>query len=124
MTLTIKKKCESSAHWSAPPKEMLIAPMHRAGIDRESDRATLAEAEALAEALADVTWQGFLGSFEPIATQYLAMYRRIGELNPQERVVVEALMAHQLALREFSRLELAGRGERSLDPIWALGQLP
>ena len=122
-TVITKPSSASSAASGRATKEALTLPMRRAGIERSADPATIAEAEALAEALADVSWESFLSSFEPITTQYLAMYRRIGELNPAEQATVDVLIAHELALREFGRLELTGRGERSLDAVWALGRL-
>ena len=48
------------------------------------------------------------------------MYRRIGELDPTETEASELLVAHELALREFARAEIAGDTATSLDRIKAL----
>jgi hypothetical protein len=77
----------------------------------------------LAGALSGVTWLDFIGSFEPITSQYAAMYARIGAFNPDERATAELLMAHELALRDFGRLELDGTGDDSLAAIEALPHL-
>jgi murein L,D-transpeptidase YcbB/YkuD len=104
-------------------KEMMVAPLQRAGLTTEPDAKTIAEAESLAEALADVAWSDFMASFEPITSQYAAMYARIGQLNPDERATADLLVAHELALRDFGRLELEGKGDDSLAAIMALPHL-
>jgi hypothetical protein len=104
-------------------KEMLVEPLQRAGLPTGEKATTIAEAEALAQALADVSWSDFLGSFEPITSQYAAMYARIGELNPAERATADLLVAHEHALRDFGRLELEGKGDDSLAVILALPHL-
>jgi hypothetical protein len=109
-------------------REEMVTSMERAGLPTEPKPATVAEAEALADALADVSWSDFMASFEPITTQYAAMYARIGELDPAERATADLLVAHEMALREFGRLELAGAGAgtesgQSLAAIEALPHL-
>jgi murein L,D-transpeptidase YcbB/YkuD len=104
-------------------REMLVEPLQRAGLSTEPDAKTVAEAETLAEAMADVAWSDFISSFEPITSQYAAMYARIGELNPAERATADLLVAHELALRDFGRLELDGKGDDSLRAITALPHL-
>jgi hypothetical protein len=104
-------------------KDALVPSMKRAGLSTEPNPKTIAEAEALAEALADVPWLDFMGSFEPITTQYAAMYARIGELNSDEQSIADLLVAHEMALRDFARLERAGEGRKSLNAIEALPHL-
>jgi len=101
-------------------REALVSSLERAGISTEADPEELAGTEALAAALSDVSWEDFLASFEPITTQFLAVYRRIGELDPSESAAAELLVAHEVALREFARRELAGSPGTSLEPITAL----
>ena len=101
-------------------KDALIAPLERAGLSTEPDADTIAEAEALADALADVSWSDFMSSLEPVTTQYAAMYARIGELDPAERATADLLVAHELALRSFGRMELDGDDDGSLAGIAAL----
>jgi hypothetical protein len=104
-------------------KEMMVAPLERAGLSTEPAAKTIAEAESLAEALTGVAWADFIGSFEPITSQYAAMYARIGELNPDEQANADLLVAHELALRDFGRLELDGKVDDSLAAITALPHL-
>jgi hypothetical protein len=101
-------------------KEMLVGAMERAGLGTEAKEKTIAEAEALADALRDASWADFMGSFEPITTQYAAMYARIGELDPAEQATADLLVAHETALRAFGRIELAGEGGDSLAEVTAL----
>jgi hypothetical protein len=104
-------------------KQMMAPSLQRAGLSTEPRDETIAEAESLAEALAGVAWLDFIGSFEPITSQYAAMYARIGELDPDERDTADLLVAHELALRDFGRLEGAGQGDDSLAAIEALPHL-
>ena len=55
-----------------------------------------------------------------ITGQFLPLYRRIGELDPSEHDVAELLVAHEEALRDFARAELAGRTSSSLNQVHAL----
>jgi hypothetical protein len=76
--------------------------------------------EAQAEAGAALAWADLMGFFEPITTEFLAVYRRIGELSETDRAESDLLVAHEEALREFARRELAGRTDDSLELIEAL----
>jgi hypothetical protein len=94
--------------------------LERAGIPTGPDPETVQLAEALIEGTRADSWAGILGSFESITTQFLAVYRRIGELAPAERDTADLLVAHELALGAFARRELAGDGAGSLSAIEAL----
>jgi hypothetical protein len=104
-------------------KEALVPSLERAGILTEPDPATVSSAEGLADALATTPWADVVGSIEAITNQYLALYRRIGELDPTEIEASELLVAHELALREFGRREVAGETATSLDAVTALPHL-
>ena len=78
------------------------------------------------EELWDRAYQGeILGEllFGPITAQFIPLYRRIGELSPSERETAGLLVAHEEALRDFSRAEIAGDRAHSLDPIMALAHM-
>ena len=83
----------------------------------------LGAADALADGSRESTWQEVMGSFEGITGQFIGLYERIGELDPTERAVSELLVAHEVALRDFARAELAGDVVTSLDPINALAHM-
>jgi hypothetical protein len=104
----------------ARTKEACVAAMVRNGLPTDPDPKTVSEAEALAEALAPLPWADFMAAFEPITTEFLAVYRRIGELSQTDRAESELLVAHEEALREFARRELAGRTDDSLALIEVL----
>jgi murein L,D-transpeptidase YcbB/YkuD len=101
-------------------KEALVAPLGRAGISTEPDPETVATAEGFADALAQVSWFDLVSSFEPVTAQYAALYAHIGELDPSEQATADLLVAHELALRSFGRLEASGNGEESLNEVMAL----
>jgi hypothetical protein len=103
--------------------EAMVGSLERAGISTEPDPETVQAAESLADGMAAVSWSDLVSSLEPVTTQYAAMYARIGELDPSERATADLLVAHELALRSFGRLEMAGQGEESLVAITALPHL-
>jgi hypothetical protein len=104
-------------------KEAIAPALERAGISTQPDPEMLATAEILAGATATTPWNELMASFEPITSQCSAMYVRIGELDPPEQAAADLLVAHELALRNFARAELAGHGDTSLDDIHALAHM-
>ena len=103
-------------------KESIAPALERAGLSTEPDPDSLSTAEALAGA-ASTPWTDLLATFEPITSQFCAMYRRIGELDPSEKEASDLLVAHELALRNFARAEIAGDTATSLDQINALAHM-
>jgi hypothetical protein len=103
-------------------KEAIAPALERAGLSTEPDPDSLSTAEALAGA-AETPWQDLLATFEPITSQFCAMYRRIGELDPSESAASALLVAHELALRNFARAEIAGETATSLDEVNALAHM-
>jgi hypothetical protein len=104
-------------------KEAIAPALERAGISTQADPEMLATAEILAAATAATPWNELVASFEPITARYSAMYARIGELDPAEQAAADLLLAHELALRNFARAELAGHSDTSLDHINALAHM-
>ena len=103
-------------------KEAVAPALERAGLSTAPDDESLRNAEALAGA-ATMPWKDLMATFEPITSQFCAMYRRIGELDTSEKETSDLLVAHELALRAFARAEIAGDTERSLDQITALAHM-
>jgi len=100
----------------------LARALERAGLSTEPDPESLQAAEALSGA-ATTPWNDLMATFELFTAQFCALYRRIGELDPSERETSELLVAHELALRDFARAEIAGDTATSLDPINALAHM-
>ena len=104
-------------------KEAVVPAVQRAGLSIDADPSTLADAESLAGAVSALSWAELMASFEPVTTQFAAMYARIGELDPSELETANLLVAHELALRDFARQELAGNTDNSLQAINALAHM-
>ncbi len=86
-----------------------LAPLvPRGAADEAAQRAS---GEEMAKALADLSWSDFVGSIEPVTKQFLAKYRRLGEIasRPDWAAAAGVLVTHEEALREFAREETAGR---------------
>jgi hypothetical protein len=83
----------------------------------------LAAAAALVPGAVALTWDELMATFEPLTSQYISLYERIGQLDPTERATSELLVAHELALRDFARTERAGDVSTSLDAINALAHM-
>jgi hypothetical protein len=117
-----KSKMRVLAKLERRTKESIAPALERAGLSTEPDPESLSTAEVLSSA-ASTPWKDLLGTFEPITSQFCAMYRRIGELDPSESEMSELLVAHELALRNFARAEIAGDTGTSLDQINALAHM-
>ncbi len=117
-----KAKMRVLAKLERRTKESIAPALERAGLSTQPDPESLRTAEALSSA-ASTPWMDLMATFEPITSQFCAMYRRIGELDPSERETSELLVAHELALRNFARAELTGDTATSLDQINALAHM-
>jgi hypothetical protein len=104
-------------------KEEVAPALERAGISTEPDPDMLSVAEALAPDSASSTWEDFMRSVVHVTDQYLPLYRRLGELDPTERETADLLVAHEVALGDFARAELAGDTATSLNPVNALSHM-
>ncbi len=102
-------------------RHALVPALEHNALGTDPDPDVVRDAEALADAAATLPWSDLMAAFEPITTQFIALYQRIGELTGEEdRAVAELLVAHEEALREFARRELSGRADESLALIHAL----
>jgi hypothetical protein len=117
------RKMRALATLERKTKEAAAPALRRAGLSTEPDPEMVSLATALVEATAQMPWNDIMGSFGPITSQYRAMYARIGELDPSEKETSDMLVAHELALASFARLELEGDTEHSLSEIEALPHL-
>ena len=117
-----KEKLELLRLLEARTREACVPAMERNGLSTDPDPQTVKDAEALAEAVAPLPWSDFMGAFESITTQFLALYRRIGEISEADRVESTLLVAHEEALRDFARRELAGRADSTV-PITSLAHM-
>jgi hypothetical protein len=115
-----KKKMEVLTLLETRTKEACAGAMVRNGLSTDPDPQTVTDAKALGEAVAPLPWTDFLGAFESITTQFLALYKRIGEVAEADRAESELLVTHELALREFARREIVGRTDDSLELIEAI----
>jgi hypothetical protein len=104
-------------------KELAEPVFETRGLDRGDTERTLATAAELAAALAGVSWDDFLRSIEPVTQEFLAKYRELVELAPDdaERAIAEAYVDHELALAAFAHRAL---GEESGDPLQLILALP
>jgi hypothetical protein len=115
-----RMKMEVLTRLEARTKEACVDAMRRNGLSTDPDPPTVADAQALGEAAATLEWTDFLGAFEAITTQFVALYERIGEVAAADKAESDLLVAHEFALREFARREIAGRSDDSLELIEAL----
>jgi hypothetical protein len=118
-----KHKMQVLATLERRTKEAMVPAMERAGVSLEPEAETVSLAEALVDGSAAAPWLDLMGSFESITTQFLALYAQIGMLNPAEHETADLLVAHELALRAFARMEIAGDAAGSLAAIEALPHL-
>ncbi|HLN17168.1 MAG TPA: hypothetical protein VK277_10520 [Acidimicrobiales bacterium] len=103
-------------------KELAEPVLERRGIDRGDTAATLAAVPAMVEGVGPMAWEDFLGSFQPVISQFLAKYRELEAQasDEEERQVASAYVAHELALEAFIRRALDEQGGDPLEPVLAL----
>ena len=104
-------------------KELAEPVFEARALDRGDTTATVATVSGMADAVASMTWEAFLASFEPVVTEYLAKYRELVTLaaDDDERRIAEAYVAHEEALAAFARRALNGEPG---DPLAQILDLP
>lgn len=105
-------------------KEEMEPVVEQLGLDVDRAKA-VREGSELAEGAAVLPWGELMASIEPNTQRFLEMYRHLEQLasHSEQRRVAGILVAHEQALEEFARRELAGAPERSLEPVRALAHL-
>jgi hypothetical protein len=103
-------------------KELADPVFERRQLDRGDTAATLVTAAELAEALAGISWEEFLASFEGITAEFLAKYRQLVDLatDDAERQIAQSYVAHEEALAAFARRALGSEPGEPLELILAL----
>jgi hypothetical protein len=103
-------------------KELAEPVFDKRGLDRGDTAATLAQAAELADVVATIAWEEFLGSIEGITVQFLEKYHQLVDLatDTAEREIAEAYVAHEEALAAFARRALGQETGEPLELILAL----
>lgn len=106
-------------------KELAEPLLASKGIDEGDSASTVNTAKELADAVAAMSWEEFLGSFEPVVSDFLAKYRELVELarDDDERAVAQAYVAHEQALAAFARRSLGQESGEPLAEILALSHV-
>jgi hypothetical protein len=104
-------------------KQLAEPVFEKRELDRGDTAATLAQAADLADALAGISWEEFLGSFSAITAQFMEIYVKLVDLasDDSEREIAEAYVAHEEALAAFARRAL---GEETGEPLELILGLP
>jgi hypothetical protein len=128
-----RSQLEALALLERATKELAEPVFERRALDRGDTTSTIAKAKESADALGDLmpglnegvdaAWRQFLGSFEPVISQFLAKYRELVELaaDGEELAVAQAYCEHELALAAFARRAL---GEEVGEPLGEIFALP
>src|ERR1700730_11129615 len=72
-------------------KKLADPVFEKRALDRGDTAATVEAAAGMADAVAGMPWEEFLGSFEPVITQFLDRYRQLVDLatDKTEREIAE-----------------------------------
>lgn len=111
-----RAKVEVLVRLEASTKDALRPALERRDLDTAPDPEVLQTATTFADAASAMPWEQLLASFEPTTTKYVATYRALGDAG-EDPALVELLLAHERALAEFARRELAGDTATSTRPI-------
>jgi hypothetical protein len=103
-------------------KELAERVFERHGWDLGDVEATRAAVLASAPQAAELAWDDFLRSIEPVADTFLVKYRQlVAEVeDADDRAVAEAYVAHELALVACARRALGEEDGDVLAPILSL----
>jgi hypothetical protein len=115
-----KRKFEVLTQLEARTREACVPAMERHGLPTEHDPDTVANAKVMAEIAVTMKWEDLMSSFAPITSQFVILYKRIGEISPEDRDLSKLLVDHEHALLSFADHELRGETENSLEPIQSL----
>lgn len=104
-------------------RELAEPLFDRHHLDRGDSAASRQAAAELADGVASLSWDEFLGSFEPVISQFLEKYRQLAATSSddEDRLVAEAYVAHELALAAFVRRSL---GQEPGEPLEQIAALP
>ncbi len=104
-------------------KELAEPLFERRRLDRGDTDASVAAATEFSRAMADTTWEDFVGSIEPVTVKFLATYRQLAVLasDDDERDIAERYIAHEEALVSFARRAL---GQEPGPPLERILELP
>lgn len=113
-----KAKLDVLRRLEASTRELLRPYIERRGIGVDDDAAARS-GEQFADGVATLSWHDLMASLPEGTKQYADLYERMRvPLGNDE--LVDQLLAHEAALCDFTRRELGGDGDRSVEPILAL----
>lgn len=118
-----RHQLEVLAELERATKALAEPVLDRRGLDHRDTADARAAAHQMAGGVDLMAWDEFLGSFEPVTTQYLVTYRELVDLagdDDDERRVAEAYVAHEQALMSFVRRSLGQEPGEPLGEILAL----
>jgi hypothetical protein len=99
---------------------MLRPVLAAKGIAASGEAAARATGEQFADGLASQPWSALVASLQTATASYAALYGELRPLvGPEDLAVVDALVAHEEALRTFAVREAAG-DPTSVEPILSL----
>jgi len=74
-----------------------------------------------AETMAAKDWTDLMSSFDAMLPKYVRFFEKLEAMAPpRDRELLAAVTAHELAIQDFAKLELDGRGRESVEPVIAL----
>lgn len=78
-----------------------------------------------AESMAAKDWPDLMSAFDSMLPKYVRFFEKLEAMAPEgDRELLAAVTAHELAIQDFTKLELEGRGRESVEPVIALLKNP
>jgi hypothetical protein len=87
--------------------EALVPVLVRLGVERGDDERSRRRGRDNAAAIAPLEWSALMEQFGPVTEAALDRYRTLAAAATDDDPVYELLIAHEVALQEFARAELA-----------------
>jgi hypothetical protein len=106
-------------------KERLKPLVAELGGDLEEDPTRFSQGQHLAAKWAKQSWDEIMLWFRDELPGYVRFFENLeADARDQDRELLGKVTAHERALLDFAEHEIAGRGDRSLEPVLALLDRP
>ena len=101
-------------------KARLRPAMMLLGLDLSEQNASRRKGLELASAMKGLSWQDTMAMIRDAVKPFIARYKEIAADAPAEhRAIAESMVVHEKSIFDFSELELAGEGKKSVDAMVA-----
>lgn len=106
-------------------KERLLPLVKKLGGNTEEAPENTERGITDARSMAEKHWEELMHSFDQMLPKYVRFFEKLETMAPEEdRNILKAVTAHELAIQTFASKELSGEGDHSIEPVLKLLEEP